>query len=206
MDRERKVNEAGRDIRVANRMAKCSQDNVIELMNVARLRFEVNRVPRTCPFNSRAICKTVQLSPLENIRSDRGKCFHLFEDTPLSRAFVLRSAIDDCDDRRRRCVNLPTEEKSKHTGKSEQRTTKMEGENDDGIPISPLDCGINSCSSFIKPRISSESFWMLHNSSSWKSGVICLQRTICEITLPMLDGPVRVSETGAGKNPCWSLS
>lgn len=39
MDRERKVNEAGRDIRVANRMAKCSQDNAIELMNVGAFTF-----------------------------------------------------------------------------------------------------------------------------------------------------------------------
>lgn len=77
MDSESKVNKAGRDIRVANRTTKRSQNSVIELTDVARLRFEVNRVTRICRS---ILCrlKNSLTCPLENIsRGDKG--FYLSE-------------------------------------------------------------------------------------------------------------------------------
>lgn len=54
-------------------------------------------------------------------------------------------------------------------------------------------CGIYSCISDNSMAISCESFVMLHNSSSLKSGVICLHSNIWLITLPRFDGPARFS-------------
>lgn len=44
-----------------------------------------------------------------------------------------------------------------------------------------------SCNSAMSALMSSESFWMLHSSSSLKSKVICLHKRICVMTLLMFD-------------------